>query len=287
MPTLMAAADVLVENAGGLSCMEALAVGLPVVTYLPIAGHGRHNAREMERAGLTVWARSATELGEALGRLDHSGLSDPRSTAAKVPPGLFAAQKVPTVIEAVCGHRGRADRQPDARRLRRRRQDCRYRGRRRGGCRPGRHPRRLRPAGGGGGRPGSRPGRRDLLGRRPPGRGCSCHGHRRGGHSVLRPAGGGPGPAGGRRAEGGVPPQRGAATSVRQPRPSGGCRTAGRRPGTRQPDRPRSVGAAARADGHGRATRWATAGAKGHLARPAAAAIGAPSRRPPGAQPNG
>ena len=40
MPGCMAAADVLVENAGGLSAMEAFAAEVPVVTYRPIAGHG-------------------------------------------------------------------------------------------------------------------------------------------------------------------------------------------------------------------------------------------------------
>ena len=44
MPALMAAADALVENAGGLTCMEAFAVGLPVITFQPIAGHGKDNA---------------------------------------------------------------------------------------------------------------------------------------------------------------------------------------------------------------------------------------------------
>jgi processive 1,2-diacylglycerol beta-glucosyltransferase len=56
MPILMAAADVLVENAGGLTCMEAFAAGLPVVSYRPIAGHGRGNAREMAAAGVAARA---------------------------------------------------------------------------------------------------------------------------------------------------------------------------------------------------------------------------------------
>ena len=73
MPTLMAASNVLVENAGGLSCMEAFATGLPVVTYRPIAGHGRHNAEEMERAGLTVWAKTPEELDRALRAARQSG----------------------------------------------------------------------------------------------------------------------------------------------------------------------------------------------------------------------
>ena len=60
MPSLMAAADVLVENAGGLTCMEAFACGLPVVSYRAIAGHGRGNAREMEAAGVVSVARPDT-----------------------------------------------------------------------------------------------------------------------------------------------------------------------------------------------------------------------------------
>ena len=49
MPELMAASDVLVENAGGLTAMEALAAGLPVVTYRPIAGHGRRTRGSCRR----------------------------------------------------------------------------------------------------------------------------------------------------------------------------------------------------------------------------------------------
>jgi len=66
MPDLLLAADVLVQNAGGLTCMEAFATGLPVVSYRPIAGHGRANASEMERASVALYARSPTELAAAL-----------------------------------------------------------------------------------------------------------------------------------------------------------------------------------------------------------------------------
>lgn len=80
MPILMAAADVLVQNAGGLSCMEAFAAGLPVVSYRPIAGHGRENAVDMERAGVAAYARKACELGADLDRV--SGPERERLTAA-------------------------------------------------------------------------------------------------------------------------------------------------------------------------------------------------------------
>ncbi|MCU1448891.1 MAG: glycosyl transferase group 1 [Acidimicrobiales bacterium] len=68
MPTLMAAADVLVQNAGGLTCMEAFAAGLPVVSFEPIAGHGKDNAEQMAEAGVAAFATTAEELSPVLER---------------------------------------------------------------------------------------------------------------------------------------------------------------------------------------------------------------------------
>lgn len=74
MATLMAASDVLLQNAGGLTCMEAFAAGLPVVTYRPIPGHGRQNAINMDRAGVAVFATDVENLATALDRAtDGSG----------------------------------------------------------------------------------------------------------------------------------------------------------------------------------------------------------------------
>lgn len=69
MASLMAGCDVVVENAGGLTCMEAFASGVPVVSFEPIPGHGRDNARVMETAGLTYFARSPNELVKAVKEL--------------------------------------------------------------------------------------------------------------------------------------------------------------------------------------------------------------------------
>jgi len=66
MPDLLLAADVLLQNAGGLTCMEGFATGLPVVSYRPIAGHGLANAAEMERAGVALYARDSSELARVL-----------------------------------------------------------------------------------------------------------------------------------------------------------------------------------------------------------------------------
>lgn len=66
VPQLMAAADVLVHNAGGLSLTEALTAGLPAVTYRPIPGHGIANSQVLADAGLAPWPQNQAELVEAI-----------------------------------------------------------------------------------------------------------------------------------------------------------------------------------------------------------------------------
>ncbi len=73
MPALMSASDALVENAGGLTCMEAFAVGLPVITFRPIAGHGKDNAEMMARAGVNCYARDEDELADILRTVTRPG----------------------------------------------------------------------------------------------------------------------------------------------------------------------------------------------------------------------
>jgi UDP-N-acetylglucosamine:LPS N-acetylglucosamine transferase len=92
---LMHLADVLVQNAGGLSFTEALVAGLPTVTYRPIPGHGRANAGVLDAAGLAPWARTpeqlAASLHAAVGRARAvPALPDPAAlvlSAAVAPPG--------------------------------------------------------------------------------------------------------------------------------------------------------------------------------------------------------
>jgi processive 1,2-diacylglycerol beta-glucosyltransferase len=66
VPELMAAADVLIHNAGGLSLTEALTAGLPAVTYRPIPGHGIANSQILADAGLAPWPRDEAELVDAI-----------------------------------------------------------------------------------------------------------------------------------------------------------------------------------------------------------------------------
>ncbi len=66
MSDLLAAADVLVHSTGGVTCLEALARGCPIVAYGAPPGHAPALAREMAALGLLVHARSTAELRSAL-----------------------------------------------------------------------------------------------------------------------------------------------------------------------------------------------------------------------------
>src|SRR5439155_15057467 len=64
MPELLAAADVLVHSTGGVTCLEAMAAGTPVVSYgLPV-GHARVNTRAMAAFDLVRLAKDAGQLRE-------------------------------------------------------------------------------------------------------------------------------------------------------------------------------------------------------------------------------
>ncbi len=62
MPAILAAADVLVHSTGGVTCLEAMAAGTPVVSYgLPV-GHARLNTRAMAALNLLRLANDTDEL---------------------------------------------------------------------------------------------------------------------------------------------------------------------------------------------------------------------------------
>ncbi|MGW1802623.1 glycosyltransferase [Streptomyces sp. NPDC001984] len=66
MPGLMQACDVLVQNAGGLTSLEAFAAGLPVASYRCIPGHGLTNAAALAEAGVAAWICDPAELKDVL-----------------------------------------------------------------------------------------------------------------------------------------------------------------------------------------------------------------------------
>lgn len=74
MPALMHAADVLVQNAGGLTTLESFSAGLPVVSYGCIPGHGLTNADALDEAGAAVWVRDRAQLKDVLNNLVNGPL---------------------------------------------------------------------------------------------------------------------------------------------------------------------------------------------------------------------
>ncbi|MGZ4756164.1 MAG: MGDG synthase family glycosyltransferase [Acidimicrobiia bacterium] len=104
MPALMAACDAMVENAGGLTANEAFAVGLPVITFKPIAGHGKDNAEGMAEIGVSRYARTEDELRSALDEVTEPGrLRDEQLARAAA---LFAGDAKTDVLE-MAEHRDR------------------------------------------------------------------------------------------------------------------------------------------------------------------------------------
>jgi hypothetical protein len=73
MPLLLRGCDVVVQNAGGLTSLEALASGIPVMSYRALPGHGRTNAAALEAAGWAPWAQEPQELRAVLGAALRAG----------------------------------------------------------------------------------------------------------------------------------------------------------------------------------------------------------------------
>ncbi len=98
MPALMVACDALVENAGGLTSLEAMRVGLPVVSFDPIAGHGVENTTAMDAAGVARLAPDTATLGAVLARLTEPG--PPRSEQIAQAQAMFRAEPAGAVLDA-------------------------------------------------------------------------------------------------------------------------------------------------------------------------------------------
>jgi UDP-N-acetylglucosamine:LPS N-acetylglucosamine transferase len=68
MDTLMRAADVLIHSTGGVTSLEALACGCPMIAYGASAGHIRVHNATMASLGLIAVADTRAQLRELLGR---------------------------------------------------------------------------------------------------------------------------------------------------------------------------------------------------------------------------
>lgn len=119
MPGLMHASDVLVQNAGGLTSLEAFAAGLPVAGYRCIPGHGLTNAAALDEAGVAVWIRDPADLKTALSDLIEGPLGLRQREAGLA---LFADPESGPAAEIARVHGPRLphrDGRPPARRFRR------------------------------------------------------------------------------------------------------------------------------------------------------------------------
>ena len=96
MPELTAAADVVVENAGGLTSLEAFATGVPVVSYRPIPGHGRDNIASMARAGVTTVPADDAALVAAVDRLARP--TPERAAQLEAAAAMFTGDPVAEIL---------------------------------------------------------------------------------------------------------------------------------------------------------------------------------------------
>ena len=92
MGELIRACDVVVQNAGGLTSLQALASGVPVISYRCVSGHGITNAIALEEAGCAPWVRHPVGLAHAL-----------RTAMASTAPSLTGRDDPVDVITEMAG----------------------------------------------------------------------------------------------------------------------------------------------------------------------------------------
>ena len=88
MPGWLTAADVVVTNGGGVTALEAMACGRPVIMFNPIPGHGKTNASLMAASGAALLCESPADLTAGVRRLStdtaaHARLEETEVEAAK------------------------------------------------------------------------------------------------------------------------------------------------------------------------------------------------------------
>lgn len=87
MAVLMAGADVIVDNAGGVACLEAMACQVPVICFLPQPGQRTANVEAMYRAGLVDYVVEPSALPDRLDALAWPGT--PRSALVQAGQDIF------------------------------------------------------------------------------------------------------------------------------------------------------------------------------------------------------
>jgi processive 1,2-diacylglycerol beta-glucosyltransferase len=97
MDELLRAADVLVHSTGGVTSLEALSCGCPLIAYGSPIGHIRAHNRTMKALGLITVAETRAQLVEAL----RHQLAESPVRHARLAAGADAATAVATIRERV------------------------------------------------------------------------------------------------------------------------------------------------------------------------------------------
>jgi UDP-N-acetylglucosamine:LPS N-acetylglucosamine transferase len=109
MSDLLAAADALVHTTGGVTCLEAITRGCPIVSYGAPAGHVPTVSHAMHSFGVAKYAASPSELLRAL--------DDSFAVGAGAAPVDFSS--APSPVAALLNARSRRPHRPARRRARR------------------------------------------------------------------------------------------------------------------------------------------------------------------------
>lgn len=97
VPALMAASDCLIQNGVAMTCLEAIEMGLPILFFNPIPGHGELNAHVMEQVGAARWTRTADELRDLLRSATRHEISLPAPSREPHAPTACA------ILESLAG----------------------------------------------------------------------------------------------------------------------------------------------------------------------------------------
>ncbi|HWB38305.1 MAG TPA: hypothetical protein VHA75_19995 [Rugosimonospora sp.] len=87
---LIRSCDAVLQNAGGLTSLEALACGVPLLSYRCLPGHGSTNAAALRDAGLAPWPQDAAELATELGAALRAGREPVPPLVRADPTEVFA-----------------------------------------------------------------------------------------------------------------------------------------------------------------------------------------------------
>ncbi|ULH14440.1 hypothetical protein MF271_10370 [Deinococcus sp. KNUC1210] len=96
-PELLAASDLVVGKAGGLTVAESTTLGVPMIVFDPIPGQEEHNAEYLERGGAAVWVHELSGLRPAILRAldpqEHARMSA-AARALSVPDAADRAARI-------------------------------------------------------------------------------------------------------------------------------------------------------------------------------------------------